>query len=98
MGNFASFFWKMKECKRFNGKICEIKGAGMMHRNTTAVWFKRFNNGDTSLPDQPRSKRLPDVDHKALQALAEQPHFSTRELLEILGLFKTTPKSTHKTA
>ena len=45
-------------------QICEVEGEGVIHRNTAAIRFKRFDNGDTSLEDKP--SRPIQVDNKAL--------------------------------
>ena len=43
--------------KRQPVQICDVEGEGTMHRNTAAIWFKRFTNGDTSLENKSRSER-----------------------------------------
>ena len=32
-------------------KICKIEGPGIVSKTTAEEWFKRFNEGDTSLED-----------------------------------------------
>ena len=36
-------------------KICDVEGEGMVSKTIAIDWFKHFNNGETSLADQPRS-------------------------------------------
>ena len=80
-------YWKKGlSAKAAAEQICDVEGEGTVHRNTAAIWFKRFTNGDTSLEDKPRSGRPNDVDDKALlAALDEKPHSSARELSNTLG-------------
>ena len=79
-------YWKKGlSAKATAEQICDVDCEGTVHRNTTAVWFKRFTNGDTSLEDNPRSGQPNDVDDKALlAALEEKPHSSARELSNTL--------------
>ena len=67
-------------------QICEIEGAGVLDKTTTQRWFKRFNDGDTSLEDKPRSGRPTELDDDdLLAALGDEPHSSTRELSRVTG-------------
>ena len=62
-------------------EICDVEGEGMVSKTTAIDWFKRFNNGETSLADQPRSGRPSTVNTEALHELVEQqPQTSTRRL------------------
>ena len=71
--------------------ICEFEGEGVIHRNTAAIWYKRFMDGDTTLSDKSRSGRPLVVNKQVLRtALEEQPHSSTRDLSAILGVSHTT--------
>jgi hypothetical protein len=36
-------------------KICKVEGKGVISNCTTQNWFKIFNDGDTSLEDEPYS-------------------------------------------
>ncbi|KAJ1361258.1 hypothetical protein KIN20_038421 [Parelaphostrongylus tenuis] len=42
-------------------EICNVEGEGSVSHETVAMWYKRFESGDLSLEDQPRSG-LPNVD------------------------------------
>jgi histone-lysine N-methyltransferase SETMAR len=85
-------YWKKGlSAKAATDQICEVEGTGTVHRNTVAIWFRRFNDGDTSLLDKPRTGRPSEVDNATLKAtLKENPHLSTRELATRLGHSHTT--------
>lgn len=85
-------YWKKgTSAKAAAEQICEVEGIGIVHRNTAAIWFKRFNEGDTSLVDKPRPGRPSDLDEGALcVALEKKPHSSCRELSTTLGIPKST--------
>ena len=72
-------------------KICEIEGPGIVSKTTAAEWFKRFNEGDTSLEDKSRSGRpsVP-VNETLLQSIQQKPHTSTRELASDIGTSQST--------
>lgn len=38
-------------------EICSIEGDGVVSKTTAVNWFNRFQSGDTSLQDKPRSGR-----------------------------------------
>ena len=72
-------------------QICQVEGADTIQRNTAAIWFKCFNDGDTSLADKDRSGRPPVVDDAALlRALKNQPNASNPDLSHLLGHSKST--------
>jgi transposase len=48
-------------------KICEVEGEDVISNRTAQNWFKRFNDGDTSLEDEPRSGSPVTVDSEALR-------------------------------
>lgn len=85
-------YWKKGlSAKAAAEQICEVEGADTIHRNTAAIWFKRFNEGDTSLRDKDRSGRPPVVDDEALvRELKNQPNASNRDLSDLLGHSKST--------
>lgn len=71
--------------------ICEFEGDNTVKRSTVSDWFKRFNSGDTSLTDKPRSGRPSVLDEDDLQlAMESHPDASTRELSTLLGSSKDT--------
>ena len=43
-------------------EICKEVGECTVSEITAIEWFRRFNNGETILEDQPRSGRLPPID------------------------------------
>jgi transposase len=62
-------YWKKGlSAKAAAEQICEVEGADSIHRNTAAIWFKRFNEGDTSLADKDRSGRPPIVEFRGYSA------------------------------
>ena len=72
-------------------QICQIEGAGVLHRDTAYSWFKRFKEGNISLEDKPRPGRPAELDDEDLLAALEAgPHSSTRELSATAGHSKTT--------
>ncbi|KAJ8953850.1 hypothetical protein NQ318_006701 [Aromia moschata] len=48
-------------------EICEVEGEEMVSETTAADWFKRFNNGRTSLEEQPRSGRPSTMNNEAIE-------------------------------
>lgn len=72
-------------------EICAIEGEGFVSETTARKWFNRFNDGDTSLQDQPRSGRPSMVDSEIVrQAVEATPNTSTRRLSNELGASKST--------
>ena len=86
------FLWKKKLSAQAAAKeICAVLGEGTLHRRTAAKWFHRFNNGDTSLVELPRSGRpVAAIDEQLLEAVKVQPHASVRVLASELGTSKST--------
>ena len=80
-------YWKKGLSTRAAAEeICAVEGEGVINKTKAAEWFKRFNEGDTSLEDKPRSGRPSMVDNEALlQAVTNQPATSTRSLSAKLG-------------
>jgi transposase len=85
-------YWKKGLSSRdAAAEICNVEGEGMVKKTAAAKWFKRFNNGETSLADLPRSGRPSTVNNEALRELVEQqPQTSTRRLSAELGPSKST--------
>ena len=86
------FFWKKGlSAKAAAEEICAVEGNGVIDRRTASNWFKRFNEGDISLVDKPRSGRPSIVDDETLRDMVkEQPRISTRDLSVELGPSKDT--------
>lgn len=80
-------YWKKGLSTRAAAEeICAVEGEGVVNKTTAAEWFKRFNEGDTSLQDKPRSGRPSTVDNEALlEAVKNQPATSNRILSAELG-------------
>ena len=63
-------YWKKGLSTRAAAEeICAVEGEGVVKKTTAAEWFKRFNEGDTSLQDKPRSGRPSTVDEALLEAV-----------------------------
>ena len=45
---------KWPSAKATAEQIYEIECGGIVHQNIAAIWFKRFNKGDTSIVENPR--------------------------------------------
>ena len=84
------FFWKKGLSARAAAReICSVEGS--VSNPTASAWFKKFNTGDTSIEDQPRSGRPPTLDSKVLrQSVEANPATSTRRLSGELGISKST--------
>lgn len=85
---FLRYCWKRDLSTRDAAKeINDAEGEETMSQPTVSRWFKRFNSGDPSLEDQPRSGRPTKLDDGVLQAaLDAEPSSSTRELATDLGV------------
>jgi hypothetical protein len=79
-----------------------VEGEGVISNRTAQNWFKRFNEGDTSLKDEPCSGRPVTVDSKALhEAVGANPATSTADCLlnstfygcQLFGIFINSARS-----
>ena len=52
-------------------EINDVEGQGNMTKMTASRWFKRFNDGDTTLEDKPRSGRPSSFDEDTLREQVE---------------------------
>ena len=84
--------WKKGLSTRAAAKeICDVEGEGTTSKSAAARWFKKFNDGDLSLEDKPRSGRPSTFDEDALRsALEDEPSSCTRDLEAVLGVGKST--------
>jgi transposase len=82
------YCWKRRLSTRDAAKeICDAEGEGTVHYTTVSRWYKRFDSGDLSLEDQPRSGRPSTLDNEDLRtALEDEPSSSSRELASVLGV------------
>uniref|UniRef100_A0A7E4V7Y4 HTH_48 domain-containing protein n=1 Tax=Panagrellus redivivus TaxID=6233 RepID=A0A7E4V7Y4_PANRE len=72
-------------------KINSVYGEGTVTDRTVRNWYHRFENGDTSLQEQPKSGRPSKFDENALkEALEANPTATTRELAKVLGYGNST--------
>lgn len=85
-------YWKQGfKASKAAKKICEIEGKDTISIRTAQVWYKKFNEGHTSLENQPRSGRPLSLDPEVLrEAVEESPTTSTRRLSAELGPSKDT--------
>jgi histone-lysine N-methyltransferase SETMAR len=85
-------YWKKKCSQRDAAEaINKVEGEGTTNKSSVGEWFKRFNAGDLSLEDKPRSGRPTMLDESDLQAaLDAEPSSSSRELATDLGVSHTT--------
>lgn len=82
------YCWKRRLSTRDAAKeICDTEGEGTVHYTTVCRWYKRFDSGDLSLEDQPRSGRPSTLDKEGPQAaLEDEPSSSSHELASVLGV------------
>ncbi|CAF1237776.1 unnamed protein product [Didymodactylos carnosus] len=82
------YCWKARLSTRDAAKeICDAEGARTVHYTTVSRWYKRFDFGDLSLEDQPRSGRPSMLDNEGLRAaLEDEPSSSSRELASVFGV------------
>ena len=86
------YCWKRKLSSRDAAKeICDVEGERTVSHMTVSRWYKRFDSGDMSLEDQPRSDRPSKLNDADLQAeLDIEPSSSTRDLAAELGVSNVT--------
>ena len=66
--------------------LCRAIGPDVINITTAYRWFQRFDNGDESLQDDPRSGRPTEIDLSELkQAIESDPTLSTANLANSLG-------------
>ncbi|CAG0904009.1 unnamed protein product, partial [Darwinula stevensoni] len=64
--------------------ICAAFNGNVVHYSTVSRWLKRFESGDTTFGDRPRSGRPSSVDDEALRnALNAKPNATTRESVNL---------------
>lgn len=85
------YYRKGKSAAKTANKICGVYGELAISDRAVRKWFTRFKDGDFSLEDQERKGRPRTVYDEQITALLEKnPHHTTRELEEILGIPKST--------
>ena len=68
--------WKRQLSTRDAAKeICDAEGEGTVHYTTVSWWYKRFDSGDLSVEDQPRSGRPSTLDNEDLRAAVNWRQF-----------------------
>lgn len=85
-------YWKQQfKASEAARKICEVEGENVVSLRIAQKWFKKFNEGDYDLYDQPRSGRPVTVNQEALiKAVETKPSTSTRILSADLGIAQRT--------
>ena len=72
-------------------KICQVEGKGTVSVRTVQYWFKKFNEGDTSLEHNEIPGRPLIVDSVViLNAVETNPSTSTRRLSDKFGISQTS--------
>ena len=63
-------------------EICKVEGECTVSKTRVIEWYRLFNNGETSLEDQPRSGRPSTMNIEALhrELVEQQPQTSTHRL------------------
>ncbi|KAF2364894.1 HTH ArsR-type DNA-binding domain, partial [Trinorchestia longiramus] len=84
------FFRKGKNASQAIKEICALYGNDSVSERTIRKWFAKFRAGDCSLIDKERSGRPFTTDDDQIKSLIENnPHSTTRELVESLNLSKS---------
>ena len=66
--------------------ICNAFKAPVIHHSTVSRWFERFQSGEVSLKDEPRSgRKLAFGDDALRELLKAKPNANSRELASTLG-------------
>ena len=69
-------------------EICAIEGESIIYRNTAALGFRHFSNGNMRLSDEPRRGRPSVVDgYILLERVKQDPHATICDLSAIVGSF-----------
>ncbi|XP_053976446.1 histone-lysine N-methyltransferase SETMAR-like [Hylaeus volcanicus] len=72
-------------------KICAVYGEGAVAERMARKWFAKFKDGNFNLEDEVRSGRPSTTDKDQIKTLVENnPHYTTRNLAEMLNLSKST--------
>lgn len=88
---FETLLEKSLRAKGAAENICAAEGVSIIHRNTVAIWFRRFNNRIMGLADEPISGHPSVVDDVRTRShikllVIYQPK---EELLQWLFILKT---------
>ncbi|XP_020285174.1 histone-lysine N-methyltransferase SETMAR-like [Pseudomyrmex gracilis] len=69
-----------------------MHGVGSVSERTVQRWFKKFRDGNYNLIDE-RPGRPIEIDNDQISSLIENnPHYTTQEIAEILGISKSSVK------
>lgn len=67
--------------------LCEVYGPDTIAERTAQMWFQRFNGGNCSVEDLPRSGRPSTVDPDKIIALVDaNPHLAVAEVASMLNI------------
>jgi histone-lysine N-methyltransferase SETMAR len=85
-------YWKKGlSARAAAAKICKVEGEGTIGKTAAIKWFKRSEDGDFDLEDNPRSGRPSVLDEEDLRAaLEDEPSSSTRDMADELGVAQRT--------
>ena len=85
------YFKKGKNTTEIQKKICAVYGEGAVTDRTCQKWFAKFNVGDFSLDNAPRSGRPVEVDSDQINTIIENnQHYTTREIADILKISRSS--------
>jgi len=72
-------------------ELLPVFGEDTLNYDQIRIWFNKFNNGDYSIEDEPRSGRPQQLDNNDLiAAVRDNPRSSTHDLGEQLGVHHST--------
>lgn len=81
------YFRKGKTARQACEKLRKVYGDKSLKQRQCQRWFKKFNEGDFDLNDAPRSGRPSEIDDDKIIALVDSnPHYTTRDMAEILKI------------
>jgi len=81
------YFRKKKNATRTRKKICVVYGEDAVSERVYQNWFAKFRAGDTTCEDHERSGRTLVVDDDQIKNIIENnPHYTTREIAEIIDI------------
>jgi len=85
------YFRKGKNTTQTRKKICAVYGESAVSEHVCQNWFAKFRADDTTCEDRKRSSRPLVVDDDQIKSLIENnPHYTTREIAEIIDVSQKT--------
>jgi len=85
------YFHKGKNVTQTRKKICAVYGEDAVSERVCQNWFAKFRAGDTTCENRKRSGRPLVIDDDQIKNLIESnPHYTTREIAEIIDVSQKT--------